>query len=91
MRETGNVTRLEYLTVSSRCSGVDVGGAWCWKASHHEVPALATRFGIQAFDQYDNGLNVVDYGDSIMRCAWHNNPSTDKPRRQYSTYMYMVD
>lgn len=47
--------------------GVDVGGAWCWSSSHREVPALAERLGITAFDQHDEGINIVDYGDSIRR------------------------
>lgn len=47
--------------------GVDVGGAWCWTSSHHDTPVLADRFGVTTFEQYDDGLNVVDYGDSTTR------------------------
>lgn len=43
--------------------GVDVGGAWCWTSAHHEVPALARRFGVLPFPQHDEGLHVIDYGN----------------------------
>lgn len=49
--------------------GVDVGGAWCWKGSHEEFPALAERLGVSSFPQYDTGLNTVDYGESVARCS----------------------
>ncbi|CAN0116761.1 unnamed protein product [Ectocarpus fasciculatus] len=49
--------------------GVDVGGAWCWTSAHHQMPALAQRFGVAHFLQYDKGVHVIDYGsqESVAR------------------------
>lgn len=41
--------------------GVDVGGAWSWASAHPDVPALARRFGISPFLQFDEGLHVIDH------------------------------
>lgn len=42
--------------------GVDVGGAWSWVSAHPDVPALARRFGVSPFRQYDEGVHVIDRG-----------------------------
>ncbi|CAM9394859.1 unnamed protein product, partial [Hapterophycus canaliculatus] len=42
--------------------GVDVGGAWSWVSAHPAVPALARRFGVSPFPQFDEGLHVIDHG-----------------------------